>query len=756
MKYKYQSRIKRLSRKNSLKSTFPILMLFLAIIFSEPSFPISKIDSLEIRLLNIEPNEKVNTLLELSNAYINVSEEKALEYAGEALKFSSENNDPKGMIKATRKLYDINLSSGYISEALKNSESLIHLSEESGDTFLLCENLDLKADLFEIQGNYKEALTVYNESYEIRKKQNNNNGIADSYVKLAKLFMKLGGRETALNYLNTAITNYENDQNESGKAYALLLTGNIYYQNKDYKNSLERSQNALKLFSEMGDEQNSAVCNTLLGKCLISSSDSKNAKEHLAKALEYYTKKNDLSGLAIVSNQMGKLSLKSGKYNEAAEYFDNAHRYYDEKGDKRGLASTEKNMGLLLKEKEEFVNARQHLLKSLEIIEGHDMYKMRRDIYEILTTIYMQEGNYSKALKYQNQFVSATDSLMNMNNKNSLILMELNNELANIENQRLLESKNNEINSIENKDKQKIIMSYASIALVIILVIVTIIIFFNYRKTNRKLKEIKERSEEFEQKFEANTKVLQERVNEKIAAQQSRDMLEKVLSMIEESVIITDTERRIIYVNRHFESVTAYTFAEINGHIPDYLNKGQLAEEILKTVYDGETWSGKLLTKKKDGSSIHEITKVFPVKNSDEKLKYIATIKSDISESLLTNEVIIKTEAILNALLVNSQNSILLIDPDFDVLMFNNNAVNTSTKIFGEILKENESILKFVPQKDHKSFKEKFAKTMAGESTNCQRMIKGINDQDHLLRLKFNPVETEDKKVIAVLMSIAG
>ena len=103
------------------------------------------------------------------------------------------------------------------------------------------------------------------------------------------------------------------------------------------------------------------------------------------------------------------------------------------------------------------------------------------------------------------------------------------------------------------------------------------------------------------------------------------------------SVIITDTEGKIEYVNSKFTEVTGYTSEEAAGQNPRKLLQSDLTplgtyEHLWKTVIAGGTWKGELYNKNKYGEFFWEATSVAPVKDSGGTVKYFVAVKEDITE----------------------------------------------------------------------------------------------------------------------------
>ena len=114
------------------------------------------------------------------------------------------------------------------------------------------------------------------------------------------------------------------------------------------------------------------------------------------------------------------------------------------------------------------------------------------------------------------------------------------------------------------------------------------------------------------------------------------------------SVVITDLDGNIEYVNQKFTDVTGYTYEEAIGKNPRILKTEHTVpedyKELWETISSGKIWRGEFLNKRKDGTHYWELASISPI--IDEKgniIKYIA-IKEDITERKKTENALIKSE----------------------------------------------------------------------------------------------------------------
>ncbi len=102
------------------------------------------------------------------------------------------------------------------------------------------------------------------------------------------------------------------------------------------------------------------------------------------------------------------------------------------------------------------------------------------------------------------------------------------------------------------------------------------------------------------------------------------------------SIIITDEEGNITYVNPFFEKTTGYSFDEVVGKNPRILksdkNDPSTYKELWETITNGNNWFGELQNKKKDGTLFWEHMVISPVRDSQGKISHFVAVKEDITE----------------------------------------------------------------------------------------------------------------------------
>ncbi len=117
------------------------------------------------------------------------------------------------------------------------------------------------------------------------------------------------------------------------------------------------------------------------------------------------------------------------------------------------------------------------------------------------------------------------------------------------------------------------------------------------------------------------------------------DQLRKLYLMVEQSpvsIILTDLDGNIVYVNPWFTKMTGYEFDEVKGKNPRILKSGETSEEEYKklweTITSGKVWRGEFHNVKKNGELYWESAIIAPVKDVSGKIVNYIGIMEDITE----------------------------------------------------------------------------------------------------------------------------
>ncbi len=118
-----------------------------------------------------------------------------------------------------------------------------------------------------------------------------------------------------------------------------------------------------------------------------------------------------------------------------------------------------------------------------------------------------------------------------------------------------------------------------------------------------------------------------------------QDKLRQLSAAVEQSpvsVVITDLEGNITYINRKFSDCTGYSPEEVRGKNPRILNSGhsppEMYSDLWTTILDGGEWRGEFRNRKKNGELYWESAAITPILDANGSIANFLAVKEDITE----------------------------------------------------------------------------------------------------------------------------
>ncbi|MGA7722637.1 MAG: PAS domain S-box protein [Ignavibacteriaceae bacterium] len=125
-------------------------------------------------------------------------------------------------------------------------------------------------------------------------------------------------------------------------------------------------------------------------------------------------------------------------------------------------------------------------------------------------------------------------------------------------------------------------------------------------------------------------------ITERKLAESELRKLSRAVEQSPASVIITDTDGNIEYVNPKASETSGYHIKEVVGKNPRIFSSGEQSESDYKTLWDtiisGKEWRGELHNKKKNGELYWESASISPILNKKGIITNFVAVKEDITE----------------------------------------------------------------------------------------------------------------------------
>jgi len=131
-------------------------------------------------------------------------------------------------------------------------------------------------------------------------------------------------------------------------------------------------------------------------------------------------------------------------------------------------------------------------------------------------------------------------------------------------------------------------------------------------------------------------------ITQRKQVEQERERLLRAIYQSSETIVMTDAEGIIQYVNPAFTQITGYSAQDALGKNPRILKSDQqdqtFYEQMWSTLTSGRTWSGSIVNKKKDGSLYTEDATISPVLNRAGEISNYVAVKRDITLEIAAEE----------------------------------------------------------------------------------------------------------------------
>jgi PAS domain S-box-containing protein/putative nucleotidyltransferase with HDIG domain len=157
-------------------------------------------------------------------------------------------------------------------------------------------------------------------------------------------------------------------------------------------------------------------------------------------------------------------------------------------------------------------------------------------------------------------------------------------------------------------------------------------------------------------------------ITERKQAEEKLRQFSRAVEYSPATIVITDTQGNIQYVNPKFTQTTGYTAEEAIGNNPRILKSGITPPEEYKklwmTITSGGEWRGEFCNRKKNGELYWESASISPILNERGETTHFVAIKEDITERKRAEESLRESEEQFRATFDQAAVGIAHVAPD--------------------------------------------------------------------------------------------
>lgn len=411
------------------------------------------IDSLKLRLNEVEGEDRIRALIGLSYHYLRISIDSSLIYSNQALSYSENTDNERGVARALLMKGSANNYLGNYHSAIKYQLEALSIFEDMGDTAAVGITYNNLGTNYQCLGEYSKAIEQYQHSLQIAKEQSNDISIYYALNNIGSIYEDWGKYSMALEHHQNALSIAKNIDDKGYIGISLHNIGVAYNKLKQYKNALVYFDSSFVIRQEEGDKK--GLFNILInrGEVYIEINEPQKSIESFKDALDLVSGTTNKTDIALASLKLGETYLFVGETGK--------------------------------------VNAL--LQEALNLSKETGEIKYLKDSFKALSDYYSQIDDFENAYSNYIEYTAIKDTIFNRDSRREISEMETLYEL---------DKKETEIEIQNLKIDQQQARFYYIISGVILLIILTLLLFSRYKLKQKQVRtELEKKNIDIEQRL---------------------------------------------------------------------------------------------------------------------------------------------------------------------------------------------------------------------------------------------------------------
>lgn len=491
----------------------------------------SNLDSLEASANRAVGEEKLDILLELSESYININPDKALDFGLQVLVQSHRLGKPLQEVqalflmgKANFKIANIENALRYYTRALGQFEKFNMRKEQANVLIGLSEVHDYSR-------NPEMALVFLERAYTLAVQ-------LKDYPLQSKVLMSIG-------QIHIKKGNYKNAIVQFSKTLQIIGEGNLTSEQRKIKTScydklglsyknLGEFQQSLKAYQR---SSNLALANgdsSEYGKAQREIALSFYLVQKMDSALIYYGKALNISNLLkdsveIINNLqgLGDVNFEIEKYDQARFHYIRQLNISERIKNTQGIVTSLVKISRCYYVSGDYPTSTNYLDRALAIAKGENLYSTAADVYKYLSLISESDGRYRDALTYHKLWADIRDSIYNEESGEKMAKLQIIYDISQKEKENEILKQGSEIQKLELSKNR-----YQTLILIVVVITFFGLIIFLVFLYQSKHKEVRKQREAEQRIVEVN-KELEKRMIQEIKKQEKQQQLLSQKSKLE-------------------------------------------------------------------------------------------------------------------------------------------------------------------------------------------------------------------------------
>ncbi len=389
----------------------------------------------------------------------------------------------KGMLQVENAQANLSFMYGNLNNAMDLFRKNLVEAIQYNFTELQITNLSGIGRIYWMQGEYRQALELYNTAKQLALDTQNKYMLGMIFLFTGIVYQDMGFYELAVDNMQSSLMIFEKMNYHTKLPYVLNYLGSVYFDFYEYDNAYHYINKALGIFDKTGDTWGRALSCRYLGRIYKAKFILDSAQQFFNESLILAKQLNDQSGELYSRRFLGEVFLDQGKYENASALFnENLQKTYIEKN-RQEKVNNLYDLGLLHIKRKQYPSALRYLHQAAALADSLHLFYENMIINKHISQVYEQSGNYKAAFYYINIYKSLSDSIFSDKRRKNIEELQLKYET---------EKKNNEINQLRLQQlnqqaliKQQRVIGYSMAAGLVLVIFIVFILWHSYNQKKK-------------------------------------------------------------------------------------------------------------------------------------------------------------------------------------------------------------------------------------------------------------------------------
>lgn len=337
-----------------------IFVIFLSIsVFAQVD--LAKIDSLSSLASTQKGQQRIETLIHLSEAYRKISVEKSFETDSAAIDYAER-------------------------EGIENMRGIIFISMGKSAS---------------LSGDFPLALNYLNKAVEALKQTKNFADLCKAYNQTGMVLKDMAEYDKAIQQFDLASEIAKQHELSDLYATSAISRATVYFSKGEYDKAADFYLEARQIYKELNDSLLFAITTMNVGLVYWQWNKAELAKEMLLEAKEVFERKNQFANLGRILNNLGKIYYQDfNDTTKALDYYQQSLAIREKIGHQLGMAVVLANIGNIYTDKNQFDVAFNNYHQSLNISESIGYKEGMALANYYLGMAHYKKKNFSESIEY--------------------------------------------------------------------------------------------------------------------------------------------------------------------------------------------------------------------------------------------------------------------------------------------------------------------------------------------------------------------